>query len=60
MAGDKLVAFEDLDLVRHAVDLDHPAPCGIGNRVIVAANAHHALAADPAIELEDGAERDQR
>ena len=42
------------------MDLDHPAAGGIGNRVIVAANAHHAFAADPAIELEDRAERDQR
>ena len=60
MTGNKLVAFEDLDLVRHAVDLDQAAAGRIGNRVIVAANAHHALAPDPAIELQDRAERDQR
>lgn len=60
MTGDKPVAFEDLDLVGHAVDLDQAAARGIQNRIIVAANAHHALAADPAIELQERAERDQR
>ena len=60
MPGDQPVALEDLDLVGHAVHLDEAPARSIGNRVIVAADTDHAFAADPAIELEHRAERDQR
>lgn len=60
MRGNELIAFEDPDLVGHAMGLDRSATSGVRNRVVVAADAHHAFAADTAIKLENGAERDQR
>ena len=60
MPGDQTVILEDLDLISHAVHLDKAPPRGIGERVVVTADADHAFAADPAVELEHRAKRDQR
>ncbi len=49
-----------MDVLGHTVDLDHTPSCGNGHRVIIAADAHHAFMADPALKLENRAERDQR
>ena len=60
MAADKAVLLEDPDLIGHAVDLDPPSTGGVGDRVIITADAHHALGADPTVPLENSAKRNER
>lgn len=60
MAGNKGAVFEDADLVRQRMHLDHPFPGGVGDAVEIAADRDHAFVRDPAFQLEHRAERQRR
>jgi hypothetical protein len=51
----QLALIEDADLVGELMDLDD-APGAIGNAVVVAADRHESVMADPPFELEQGIE----
>jgi len=59
MTGDQQVAFEDLDLVGQAMDLDQAPARGVGHGVVIALNANHPLTADPPFEFYDRPEQYQ-
>ncbi|MEO0033705.1 MAG: hypothetical protein RIS94_3463 [Pseudomonadota bacterium] len=59
MACDQTVIFKNPDLISKAVNLDNPPPGGIRDRIVIAADTDHSFMADPALELEDRAERNQ-
>ncbi len=44
---DQCAVLEDANLDRMVLDFDNPAPCGVGNTVLIAAYRDHALLADP-------------
>ena len=56
MDGDQLVVLQNADLVGQRVHLDDAAAGAIGNRIKIAADRHHTLASDPAIERQHDGE----
>jgi hypothetical protein len=55
MLGNDDAAVDDADQVRHLLDLDDPAR-PVGHAVVVAADRHEPVVADPPLELQDGIE----
>ena len=47
---DQLPVLEDAHLGRMVLDLDDPAPGGVRDAVLIAANGNHALMADPPLD----------
>ena len=52
VAGDEGAGFEDADLVGEYVNVENAPARGIRHAVEIAADAHHALVGDAALELE--------
>jgi hypothetical protein len=59
MDGDQAAFLEDQDLLRGDLDLDDTATRQIWDAVLVAVDRDHAVAADPALDPQDGRERDR-
>jgi hypothetical protein len=59
MDGDEPASIENADLIGKLMHLDD-TPCAVGNAVIIAANRDQAVVTDPALELEDRVEGEDR
>ncbi len=59
MACNQTVIFKNPDLISKAVNLDNAPPGCIRDRIVIAADTDHSFVADPALKLEDRAERNQ-
>lgn len=59
MACNQAVIFKNPNLISKAVNLDNAPPGCIRDRIVIAADTDNFFMADPALKLEDRAERNQ-